>query len=195
MLHCIVPLYTGLVLALFKDELGAFIHSDDQGFLTGSFHLLDTVLLFLENLLGLHDLTARVFHQEVLDRVVCIDRVLAGDEASLILVVPRGLALSHSLEVASNIRHVAWILVGVRHRLSVALALLLVLLVHKNELSHIRINLRHVKRLMTLLVATISFCVKNVLFGRVEVVRERVRDLAALCNGNVGSVRRCRSFD
>ena len=62
MLHRIVPLYTVLVLALLKDELGAFFHSDDQGFFTRSLHLLDTLMLFLENLLGLHDLTARVFH-------------------------------------------------------------------------------------------------------------------------------------
>jgi mannose/fructose/N-acetylgalactosamine-specific phosphotransferase system component IIC len=122
--------------------------------------------------------------------------VLAGGKVSVFLgVVPIGLAMSRSLDVASIIGHVACIVVGVRHRLSVALALPLVLIVHKNELGHVKINLRQMKRLVTLPIATISLVVKDVLFWRVEVVWVRVRALAAFCNGNICCVRRCRSFN
>ena len=103
--------------------------------------------------------------------------------------------MSHFVEVATIRSHVACILVGVRHRLSVAQALLLVFVVHKNELGHVRVNLGQVKRLMSLRVATTSLIVKQVLFWRVEVARECLRALTALCNGNIGGLRCCRPFD
>ena len=83
--HLAVPFHIRVVLALLEDQFGAFLHGDLDGTLTGPFHLLDTVVLAVENLLRLHDLSVVVPHEEVLDRVVRVDRVMALQEAPCIL--------------------------------------------------------------------------------------------------------------
>ena len=58
------------VAALVEDQLGCLFHCDVDGFLSRSLHFLNTILLALEHLLGLDNLTALVFQQEGANIVV-----------------------------------------------------------------------------------------------------------------------------
>jgi len=69
----LVAFHVRIIATFVKNQFRAFFHSDLQCILAGSSNFLDAVMLSLEHLLRLNNLSTLVLQQEGLDRVVSVN--------------------------------------------------------------------------------------------------------------------------
>ncbi len=77
----------GLISPFLQNQLCTFFHLDLKGVLSCSLYFLHSVLLSVEHFLGFDDLTAWIFHEKVLDRIVRVNRVVRLEETTIACLV------------------------------------------------------------------------------------------------------------